>query len=396
MARPVTNNKLTFKEALDTYSKEYISDLYHNKAIPSTQLAKDLNVGRTVLYKLFNYYGLNGLSYWDKATDSLMASIDTTVFETDLSVLGYEGVLEKYKISRKQFYNICDRLKLDYKILIKHVSGNKHREYIEAMHEQRLSEVSLEKVKETYLIYGFCGTMNELSLSRSTLEYYLRTYGKDIRELKNNNSNNSYYNNLFTKYLAERNISFEREFKIDKKRFDFKIGNLLIELNPNRTHSLDGRDTRYGAIPFLYHQEKSLLALENGFSIVHLYQNNNLQEFLEKYLEQSFKITSELRDNILYVNLEGFCTIAALKTELKKFAGTVAQAVITESLNFCTLDLNQFTPGRVLTPQIFYIKDDVIISEAEYAADEKAHYISDAGKIVWTLGGDELNEICSD
>ena len=396
MARPITNNTLTFKEAIDKYSKEYISNLYCNKSISTTQLAKKLNVGRTVFYKLLNYYNLeNEPLYYNSSFDLVFNSIDQAAFEADLPIIGYKGALEKYKINRTQFYKICDRLGIDYKTLIKSVSGNKHREYIEAMHEQRLSEISLEKVKEIYLMYGFCGTMQELNLSRATLEYYLKTYGKGIRELKNNNSNNSYYNNLFTKYLVERNIPFEREYKINKKRFDFKIGNLLIEINPSRTHSLDGRNTRYKATPFLYHQDKSLLALENNFSIVHLYQNNNMLEFIEKYLEQSFKITSKLCGDILYINLEGFCTLGILKAELAKFADA-RQVIITESLNFCTLNLNQRVAGKVLPPQVFYIKDETIISVADYELDDKAYCLSDAGKIVWTLGGDELNEICSD
>jgi hypothetical protein len=397
LARPVTNNKLTFKEALNTYSKEYISNLYCNKSISTAQLAKELNVGRSVFYKLLNYYNFEKEPlYYGNSFDLLLSSIDHVAFEADLPIIGYKGALEKYKINRTQFYRICDRLGLDYKTLIKPVSGNKHREYIDAMHERRLSEISLEKVKETYLAYGFCGTLQELNLSRKTLEYYLRTYGKDIRELKNNNSNNSYYNNLFTKYLVERNIPFEREFKINKKRFDFKIGNLLIEINPSRTHSLDGRNTRYSATSFLYHQEKSLLALENNFSIVHLYQNNNMLEFIEKYLEQSFKITSKLSSDTLYINLEDFCTLEVLKAEVEKFTYRPKRVIITESLNFCTLNLNQCAAGKVLPPQIFYIKDETIISAADYEVDDKAYCLSDAGKIVWTLGGDELNEIFSD
>ena len=395
MARPVTNNTLTFKEALERYSKEYLSTLYYDKAVSATQLAKELNIGRTVLYKLFNYYNLEIVSYWDKATDSLLSNIEVTTFIADLPVLGYEGALEKYNLSRKQFYNVCDRLNLDYRELIKPAGINKRRESIKDVHEQRISEISLEKIKETYLVYGFCGTLQELDISRSTLEYYLRTYGKEFKDQKNNNTNNSYYNNLFTKHLTERNIPFEREFKINKKRFDFKIGDLLIEINPSRTHSLDGRDTQYGAISFLYHQNKSVLALNNNFSIVHLYQNSNLLDFIDTYLKQSFNITSKIQEDILYLNLEGFCTLDALKTELRKNSKSVKQVVVTESLDFCTLNLNQYIAGKVLPPQLFYIKDETIISEADYLVDDKAHCISDAGKIVWTLGGDELNEICS-
>jgi hypothetical protein len=396
MARPVTNNTLTFKEAVNIYSKDYISNLYNKKAVTATQLAKDLNVGRTVLYKLFSYYNLEGLSYWDKATDLLLEHIDCEALIADLPIIGCMKALEKYNISRKQFYNICNQLNIDYKTLVKPLKGKTRHENSNAVHERCLSDISLEKVRETYLLYGFCGTIQELNIKRSTLEYYLKTYGKDIRGLKDKSSNNSYYNNLFAKYLVEKNIQFEREFSINKKRYDFKIGNLLIEINPNRTHSLDGRDTMYKAVPFLYHQNKSLLALENNFLIVHLYQNNDMLEFIEKYLEQSFKITSKLHGNALHINLDGFCTFDALQAELEKFSNIPNKVVIMESLDFCTLNLNRYAVGKALPPQVFYIKDETIISESDFIEDEKAHCLSDAGKLVWTFGGDQLNEICSD
>ena len=119
MARPVKNNTLTFKEALDKYSKDYISDLYYNKSISTVQLAKNLNVGRSVFYKLLNHYGLEKEPlYYDNSFELVLNSIDQEAFKADLPVIGYVGALEKYNINRTQFYKICDRLHIDYKTLI--------------------------------------------------------------------------------------------------------------------------------------------------------------------------------------------------------------------------------------------------------------------------------------
>lgn len=79
----------------------------------------------------------------------------------------------------------------------------------------------------------------------------------------------------FAELLRSNCINFIQEFNIQNKSFDFKIGNILLEINPTYTHN-----STIGAwfgtnqdkpMSKLYHLEKSKLAQENGFRCIHVW-----------------------------------------------------------------------------------------------------------------------------
>lgn len=84
-------------------------------------------------------------------------------------------------------------------------------------------------------------------------------------------SNDSRPNREFAELLSKNNISYEREFGIGRKAFDFRVGNILIEVNPSSTHNSTWG--LYGCSPTEknYHQTKTYLAEENGYRCIHVW-----------------------------------------------------------------------------------------------------------------------------
>ena len=85
-------------------------------------------------------------------------------------------------------------------------------------------------------------------------------------------ANDSKPNRDFAELLDNNNITYEREFRCGKYSYDFKVGNTLIEINPTATHNT--YFSPYGdkcVKDKNYHRDKSNLAKENGYNVVHVF-----------------------------------------------------------------------------------------------------------------------------
>lgn len=92
--------------------------------------------------------------------------------------------------------------------------------------------------------------------------------------------NNSKPNREFAKLLEKNNIQFEREFPLESNSFDFRIDDILIEVNPYGTHnSTWGLFGKPGKDP-KYHFEKSQLARENGYRCIHVWDWDDREKIL--------------------------------------------------------------------------------------------------------------------
>ena len=87
--------------------------------------------------------------------------------------------------------------------------------------------------------------------------------------------NDSSYNRSFAELLDSNNITYEREFLLQKYSYDFKVGDTLIEINPTATHNT--RFSPYGKnrIDTNYHRDKSELARDSGYNVIHVFEWDN-------------------------------------------------------------------------------------------------------------------------
>lgn len=124
-------------------------------------------------------------------------------------------------------------------------------------------------------------------------------------------------NELFAKLLDDNNISYTREFVINHKSYDFKINNILIEINPFATHnSTWSIFNKSKGIDKSYHFNKSQLANSNNYRCIHVFDWDNPKKIIsilktrEKLYARNCVIKAvSLNDTIDYINtyhLQGY------------------------------------------------------------------------------------------
>ena len=97
----------------------------------------------------------------------------------------------------------------------------------------------------------------------------------------------SQVNKRFAKLLEINNIKFEQEYALENKLYDFKVGNVLIEINPTYTHnSTIAPYFSKNAIPTPkdYHLNKSLVAQKHGFRCIHVFDWDNVNKIINLLL----------------------------------------------------------------------------------------------------------------
>lgn len=107
-------------------------------------------------------------------------------------------------------------------------------------------------------------------------------------------------NKKFGKLLEENNIDFEYEYNVGLKSYDFKIqnSNILIEIDPTYTHNSFCNHWKEEGIDKNYHDEKSQLAVDNGFRCIHVFDWDNWDDIIN-LIKKKNKIYA--RDCEIYV-----------------------------------------------------------------------------------------------
>lgn len=137
--------------------------------------------------------------------------------------------------------------------------------------KQHIKESNLEK-------YGVERPAQSDEVKRKTIETNRKRYGVDYTCLIYSgklNGNDSSYNRAFAELLDSNNITYEREFLLQKYSYDFKVGNTLIEINPTATHNTHFNPYGKNRIDVNYHRDKSKLARDSGYHVIHVFDWDN-------------------------------------------------------------------------------------------------------------------------
>ena len=92
-------------------------------------------------------------------------------------------------------------------------------------------------------------------------------------------------NQEFANLLKENDIQYEQEYHIKSNSYDFKIDNILIEINPTYTHNSTNptwfHNSKKEPLEKNYHIEKTKLALNNGYRCIHVWDWDNIDKIIE-------------------------------------------------------------------------------------------------------------------
>ena len=133
--------------------------------------------------------------------------------------------------------------------------------------KQHIRESNIEK-------YGVEHPAQSDMVKRQTIITNRERYGVDYTCLIYQGKlvgNDSTYNRHFAKLLDSNSISYEREFLLQKYSYDFKVGNVLIEINPTATHNTHFSPYGKCRIGKTYHKDKSKIAKDNGYHVIHVF-----------------------------------------------------------------------------------------------------------------------------
>lgn len=230
-----------YRELQGRYPKKTIEELYLTENLTVPQLTEKIGSTRAVTERLLRDYGI-------RKPRSLSSALGQ---KTKESMYG-----------SKEGYD-------------RHVQ-EKIAETVMIRHGITMAEMRRENgAKESALLRGRSDKDKEATRekTRSTNQ---RKYGVDFccqrAEARRIGSNESKPNRDFAKMLDSEGIAYTREFPLENRSYDFRVGNTLIEIDPSCTHSVSwnpyGRHLGKGRS---YHMDKSLLAEENGYRCIHVW-----------------------------------------------------------------------------------------------------------------------------
>ena len=145
--------------------------------------------------------------------------------------------------------------------------------------KRRNSEI-VKKSQDTCMeMYGTTSATKspevKLKISNTVHDRYGVDWACQRKEIHGDWGSRSKTNNEFAKLLSSHNIDFEQEFVIGSYIYDFKVGNILVGINPSATHNITWSPygTHYGTPKKdkTYHLHKTLNAEQAGYRVLHVW-----------------------------------------------------------------------------------------------------------------------------
>lgn len=118
----------------------------------------------------------------------------------------------------------------------------------------------------------------ETNLDKYGVPYYCMA--EKCRSAKGGNASNTTPNNKFARLLEENNIVYTREFRVENYSFDFKVNDILIEIDPAVTHNVSWSPFGNKTIDKNYHYNKSKCAFDNGYRCIHIFDWDNVDKIV--------------------------------------------------------------------------------------------------------------------
>lgn len=138
-----------------------------------------------------------------------------------------------------------------------------------------------EKTAKTKLDkYGISSYNNPDKVKATCMEKYGVEYACQLQQCKVK-GNNSQPNRFFSSLLQQAGINYEAEFPIENRSYDFKVGNILIEINPSITHNSTISPFKCQPKEKDYHLNKSLLAERYGYRCIHIWDWDDVNKVIE-------------------------------------------------------------------------------------------------------------------
>lgn len=273
----------------------------NNKTLEQKQIEKEnrklAQVNRTIEQKQLSIQKMQATNlkkYGHKC--SLQADhIREKVNKNNLEKYGTKNALNGYKAKQTKLerygdenYNNREKYKETYKAMSEEIKRNIKNKTKNTCYELYNGSAPFKnenirnKFKENFKNkYGVDNPFKLMEVRLKSEETCFKHYGvpyycmtKEFKELYNNGVI-SKINYKFSDILTDLNINHELEFQLEHFSYDFKIGNILLEINPTYTHNSTRAPWFAGELAKpkdkYYHLNKSKVAQKYGFRCIHVW-----------------------------------------------------------------------------------------------------------------------------
>lgn len=270
----ISKKENNFNSIINNIDKDEFIDLYINQNKSRAYIQNKYKLSSYMLDKVINYYKCNK-THAQSSELSLQSKYSKFIDKENY----FNYLVNKIKIAKIKHYGSWENALKATSESCKNSWLNKSKEELDAIRQ---------KTKETNMLKYGVESCYQLANCR----------------LKGNNSKP---NKSFSKLLDINDIKYIREYPIANRSYDFKVDNILIEINPSVTHN-----STYGIydnkpLATDYHKNKSTLAEENSYRCIHIWDWDNKQKIVDslKHKKIIFARKCELK-NISKIDLDEF------------------------------------------------------------------------------------------
>ena len=206
---------------------------------------------------------------------------------TNLKKYGVEYSFQAEEVKDKIKATSLERYGVDYPMQSKDVMDKSRATSLEKYGTEYPNQSEIVKSKidaSTLEHYGVNRACKLDEFKQKIVDTNRERYGVDYTcliysgKLKGNDSS---YNRSFAELLDINNITYEREFLLQKYSYDFKVGNTLIEIDPTATHNTYFSPYGDNRIDVNYHRDKTKLAKDNGYSVIHIFEWDDINKVMQ-------------------------------------------------------------------------------------------------------------------
>lgn len=284
--------KLTLKEAISTIDKtEFERDYCSDDALDLDELSDKYSLTPRKCERLAEHYGFRRSSAFVRrkvrrtcleryGVDSVLKLDDmkARIAQTNIERYGSANVFASPQIQERIKESNLLRHGVEYPQQNPEIRGKSFNTCL----ERYGSKNNIAKIKETNMRkYGVDNVSKVPDIIDKICDAAQRKYGVPAMCLQpgcrsKSNGAHSRPNERFARMLDEMGISYEREFAIGNRAFDFMIADqrCVIEIDPTATHNATFTPyDKQGKKPMDpgYHSEKSKIAEAAGYRCVHVF-----------------------------------------------------------------------------------------------------------------------------
>ena len=277
--------RLLFEDYLNMINKADLFDKYITENKSVKECCVIFRVGQSMLMRILKYYNIH------KPKDAHVQNIKKSKLErfgdpnynnpnkrtqTNLEKYGVENQFQRKEL----FPNIVQK-KIERYGTYNNIAKNHATRIINSGSLSASYSKQNETYKQTCLIRYNTDNTAKLTevrqqIAESLRETFLERYGVEnywtMPDAKlSNGSKNSKANLNFCELLNRAGLTFEQEFVLENKRFDFKIRDILVEINPTATHNSTWGVYSKEGLEKNYHKNKTNIATSNGLQCIHVF-----------------------------------------------------------------------------------------------------------------------------